>query len=102
MTDLPVITRPNGAAYRPRKLVAHAWEGDAFTCDGAGVIVFGTLDEERARPLALWASAAWYGTTSVQVITSDWWRDGYQNGERCWIVDEEHGRAGVKFEAVDL
>lgn len=101
MTELPAITRPNGKVYRPRKLVAHAWE-DQHGYAGAGAVVFGTHDENRARPLALRVCGHWYGTTSVRVIGSAWWRDGYEHGERCWVADDEAGRAGVMFEAVDL
>ena len=29
-----------------------------------------------------------------------WWRDGFENGRRCWVADEEHGRAGVWFRGI--
>lgn len=94
-----VITRPNGKPYRPRSsgLRAHAWEGE----DDGGVIVFGTLDPDRARPLAAEVCAHWYGMPVVLDPAPGWYRDGFEYGERRWIRDEERGAPGVMFRAVD-
>ena len=97
MAELPIIVRPNGRTYRPRKIIAYAWAG----YDDYGVIVFGTHDVERAEPLALDACRSWFGASGVTAPRNVWFRDGRVNGERCWFPDEERGRPGVMFEASD-
>lgn len=96
---LPAIERPNGKTYRPRKVVVEPIE----MRDGSyAVIVFGTHDVEFARPLA----TKWITTESdPHDVAGDpcvgWWRDGYEHSDRAWIPDDELGRAGVRFTAVD-
>lgn len=95
--DLPPITRPNGKIYRPRKLVAYFCEESA--CAYPAVVVFGTHDNDVARPLAL-AEAKYRLEDGPMDLygTKGWWRDTIRNGERVWEYDEERGRAGINYE----
>jgi hypothetical protein len=95
------VTRPDGRIYRSRKLIAAAVtdpdDGDML----CGVMVLGTHDCHRAKPMAD-DYAAWQlgrGYVAVDWVTG-WWRDGFQNGRRCWVADEQHGRAGVWFREI--
>ena len=94
-----VITRPNGKPYRPRttELRAHAWEGE-YDC---GVVVFGTLDPDRARSFAAAMCDHWYGMPVAVDSRPGWYRDGFRYGERAWVRDEERGAPGVMFKAED-
>lgn len=94
-----VIERPNGKPYRPRKteLRAHAYENE----DDCGVIVFGTLDPDRARPFAEQVCNHWYGMPQAVDPQPGWYRDGFVYGERRWIPDEKRGAPGVMFRAED-
>jgi hypothetical protein len=96
---LPVIVRPNGKVYRPRKLVAHAFEDDH--AGESGVVVLGTHDPERARELALSSARYWYGTEYIVDPVTVWWHDAMECGERRWRHDAARGRAGVCFTASD-
>lgn len=96
------ITRPNGKVYRPRKLVAHAWE-DPWDYTGAqsGVVVLGSNDVARVSEFAVEMCNYWFlGYYAVNPRTG-WYRLGYQSGELRWLIDEECGRAGVFFDAAD-
>lgn len=94
---LPAITRPNGKLYQPRKVIAYRWEDPwAWNTATQGAIVFGTHDIDRARPLAEQLTGA-YAVNPQK----GWWRDGFANGERTWVHDPCHGRAGVSFDACD-
>lgn len=94
------ITRPNGKTYRSRKVTGHAVvdEDDMVVA----VLVLGTHDIERARPLAEECVRLWVdgGYTAASPVTG-WWRDGFQLGQRCWVDDQVRGRAGVWFKAVE-
>ncbi|MFD6770615.1 hypothetical protein ACFWC6_30830 [Micromonospora chalcea] len=94
-----MITRPNGKPYRPRKpgLRAHAYENE----DDCGVIVFGTLDPEQARPFAAEMCNHWYGMPMAVNPAPGWYRNGFRDGERAWIPDEQRGAPGVMFRAED-
>lgn len=94
-----VIERPNGKPYRARtaELRAHSWEED----DDRGVIVFGTLDPERARPFADEMCAYWHSVPLAVDPVPGWYRDAFRYGERCWIPDEKRGAPGVMFRAED-
>lgn len=95
LADLPVIARPNGKPYRPRKVIACAVVDDD---ELAGVIVFGTHDIARAKPLAD-EYATWQlgrGFVALSPVTG-WWRDGFSCGRRSWLEDSVNGRAGVRF-----
>ena len=94
-----VITRPNGKPYRPRKVIAAAvTDPDDMLC---GVMVLGTHDYHRAKPMAddyaVWQLGR--GHVATDWVTG-WWRDGFRNGCRCWVDDPEDGRAGVWFREV--
>lgn len=93
------IVRPNGKTYRARKpgLAAHAWENDYE----GGVIVFGTLDPDTARPLAEDACHRWFGANAVTDASPGWFRNGFHCGDRRWFIDTEKGRPGVSFQAAD-
>lgn len=94
------MTRPNGKVYRPRRgLRAHAWEDDDR--DERGVIVFGTLDPQRAQEFANRMCAYWYGMPEAVTPIPGWYRDGFQYGQRAWVCDDERGAAGVMFRAYD-
>lgn len=97
------FTRPNGKTYRPRKaeLQTHAWENTDGYDDSCGVIVFGTLNPDKAREPAIQACRYWYGMAAVENPEPGWYRRGFQNGQRMWISDGDRGRPGVMFEAVD-
>jgi hypothetical protein len=99
MADLPVITRPNGKPYRPRKVTAYAvTDKDEIT---VGVIVFGTHDAGRAQELAdqiaRWDIGGNY--TAVDPVAV-WWADRFECGQRVWVTDEEHGRGGIWFREI--
>lgn len=93
------ITRPNGRPYRPRKVVA--WpvaDADEMT---SGVMVLGTHDVERARPLADECAAAWVDGGYVAAEPEvGWFREGYEAGRPMWLRDEVRGRAGVWFREI--
>ncbi|MCX5066747.1 hypothetical protein OOJ91_12910 [Micromonospora lupini] len=97
--SVEVIARPNGKAYRPRKagLRARPWEDDS----GCGVVVFGTLDPDRARRFAGEMCAYWYDLPAVVNPQPGWYRDGFRYGERAWVRDEKRGAPGVMFAAED-
>lgn len=96
-----VITRPDGRLYRPRKVAAYAVtdpdDGDSL----AGVMVLGTHDADRAKPLAD-SYAAWQlgsGYSAADPLAG-WWRDGFAGGRRCWVDDPVTGRAGIWFREI--
>jgi hypothetical protein len=94
-----VITRPNGKPYRPRKVIAAAVTDDGdMLC---GVMVLGTHDYHRAKPMAddyaAWQLGRRYVATDW---VTGWWRDGFEGDRRCWVDDPEHGRAGVWFREI--
>jgi hypothetical protein len=99
MTEPVVIMRPNGKPFRPRKVVAEAVAGEYEVV--AGVIVFGTHDAVAAQPLAdqcaVREAGSGYAATDPSPV---WWRDGFESGNRKWIYDEKHGRAGVWFREI--
>lgn len=102
-----VIVRPNGKPYRPRStdLLAVEWENDdgRSAGDRYGVIVFGTLDPDRARPVA--EEAARHGFLGPSGVVLDgrpgWLRDGFVGGVRLWVHDEVRGRPCVTFPVED-
>ena len=99
VNEMAAIRRPNGKLYRPRKVSCHAVNDENL--DLVAVIVFGTHDIERARPLAEDCVRYWSDEdcAAAEPVTG-WWRDGYANGGRGWVNDSVAGRAGVWFEAV--
>lgn len=100
MSALPAIERPNGKQYRPRKITGNA-VGDENGCVIA-VIVLGTHDVERARPLAEDCARYWVdGGYTAANPEAGWWRNGFHWGEPTWIDDAVSGRAGVRFEVVE-
>ena len=99
MPDLPVITRPNGKPYRPRKVTAYpVTDEDEIT---VGAIVFGTHDPGRAQELAD-QIARWDigGNFTAADPVAVWWADRFEMGRRAWVADEEHGRGGVFFREI--
>lgn len=100
MNALPAVTRPNGALYRPRKIVAQPCGEEEGEIDS--VYVFGTHDVERARALADRAIADWidYGYCAGDARLT-WIRDTFEGGYRRFVHDEENGRAAVRFEVDD-
>jgi hypothetical protein len=108
--SLPVIVRPNGKPYRPRKLEAtSAWVDDEL----AAIYVFGFHDAAIARP---WAEAlvAELNSATVEVFgpgayihelaeppTLDWigtspgWDSESDRMTRCFKPDPDRGRAAV-------
>ncbi len=103
MSDVEVMVRPNGRTYRPRRpgLRVQAWENRDNTGDErAGVIVFGTLDPDKARALALEMCTYWYGDADAYQLgdpTPGWWRNTFRYAGRTWVPDEQRGSAGVMF-----
>jgi len=99
MADHPSITRPNGKPCQPRCISANAVSDEDDWL--SGVIVLGTHDVSRAQPLAdQYASWQVGGTFKAARPLAGWYRDGFESGERRWITDEEHGRAGVWFREI--
>lgn len=99
MTGLPVIERPDGRPYRPRKVAAYpVTDGDEMT---SGVMVLGTHDIERARPLADSCAAAWADAgCTAGAPEAGWFRLGYESGRLTWLRDAVRGRAGVWFREI--
>lgn len=93
---LPMIMRPNGRLYRPRKIVAEIYT-DYHNEEFGGVIVFGTHDIERARPLAEPIIHSEVGPVDITEHL-DWIHDGMSGGERRFMRDERRGRACVRFD----
>ena len=93
------ITRPDGRVYRSRKVTANAViDEDEFVC---GVMVLGTHDVGRAKPLADWLAADTTGRGFAAIDPeTGWWRDGFECGERRWVNDEVRGRPGVLFREI--
>lgn len=93
---LPPVMRPYGGFYRPRRLASARVDDEAG--DLAGVLVFGTHNPKIAQPLAdnLVKGDAGSGYRALGPAPG-WWRDGFQGGRRCWVWDEETGRAAVLF-----
>lgn len=109
---LPAITRPNGAVYRPRTLTSRMLGDEDET---NGVVVFGTHDvEEAARVARLDVQAMnreiGYHDEGERYVLDEitgspvWWRqelaffDEFNQARYYYAVDEEKGRAGVRFE----
>jgi hypothetical protein len=95
-TKLPPVTRQDGRIYQPRKIVAEGVgdEDEILTW----VVVLGTHDAERARPLAQ-DYITWQLGRGHRAVSKGggWWRDGFEGGQRAWVTDERRGRAGVWF-----
>ncbi len=93
------VTRPDGRIYRSRKVIAYAVAGgDEILC---GVMVLGTHDTGRAKPLAD-SFAAWRlgaGFVAAGPVTG-WWRPGLESGGRRWLDAPVKGRAGVWFREI--
>lgn len=97
--QIPVVTRPNGKPYRPRRITANAVaDEDQNLC---GVIVLGTHDQLRAQPLAD-EYARWQLGEGCKAAEPrcGWYRDAFEGGGRRWVTDEERGRAGVWFREI--
>jgi hypothetical protein len=91
--EAETIQRPNGKPYRPRRVFAQA-VGE----EDEGVLVLGTHDMARAQVLADKVARYIAGNGFVAAgPETGWWRDGFECGQRRWVSDEEHGRAGVLF-----
>ena len=96
LPGLESIRRPDGRLYRPRKITGHALADDEDFV--TGVLILGTHDVGRAQVLADECAVAWVdrGFKAVRPETG-WYRDGFEYGRRCWVSDEQRGRAGVLF-----
>ena len=92
-------TRPDGRLYKSRKVIAHTVvDDDEIVC---GVMVLGTHDVARAKPLADWIAADTTGRGFVAVDpVAGWWRDGFEGGRRRWVDDPKGGRAGIWFREI--
>jgi phage terminase large subunit-like protein len=96
MMETEVIERPNGKAYRPRKVIAYIVV-DGYE-DACGVVVLGTQDVARAQVLAdQLVRAEVDGGCVAAAPAAVWWRDSFEYGQRRWVSDEVRGRAGVLF-----
>ncbi len=97
---LPLIPRPDGRLYRPRKVTAYPVGDDNGALDG--VLVLGTHDTARALALATVLVTAELGRFYLPATPElVWVRDGMTGGERAWVPDEVNGRAGVLFREVE-
>lgn len=97
---LPPIPRPGGGFYLPKRLAAEPLcdDGDVIS----GVIVLGTHNRDLAQPVAdKLASNEADGRYRAVWSGGGWWRDGFESGERRWVADEMHGRAGVLFGRIE-
>ena len=99
--SLPTIRRPNGKVYRPRKIVVEPWENDDYLAEySVGVLVFGTHDIDRARPLANdFIKSQWGNELWAMNPFRTWVRNGFADGGTARFHDEERGRACVQFDA---
>ena len=100
MTErLPPIKRPNGKLYCPRRIVAHEVGGEDGITEG--VLILGTHDEARAKPLADQFAQYLLGSGYAALDPlGGWYRDGFESGQRQWVSDKERGRAGVWFRRI--
>jgi hypothetical protein len=99
--NLAPVTRPNGKPYRPRKVIAHAWENNWSDDGKCGVLILGTHDDKDAQEFAERMCWYWYGLHAAEPVAG-WYRDSFNDfGERAWIDDPVRGRAGVIFTAVE-
>jgi hypothetical protein len=97
-----VVIRPNGKAYRARRVAVEIWDNAANDSwsDDYGVFVFGTHDIELARPLAdREIKAHWDRDLVATKPCKVWKRLGFDHGEFVWWTDEVKGRAAVCFTA---
>jgi len=92
--------RQDGRMYRPRKITAHVLtDDDDLMC---GVMVTGTHDVERASGLARDLVASELGTGYEPVLAGcGWWRNGFEGGRRCWVIDEQRGAASALFDRIE-
>ena len=104
---LPVVVRPNGSTYHPRKITTETWGNeDEIT----HIVVFGTHDVDFARTVALRSA----DEISAEFYSSGFHLDVAEEGDRVWKTrhlggwdedrpiytwwdDPEKGRAGVSF-----
>ena len=94
--EAETIQRPNGKPYRPCRVFAQS-----IGEEDEGVIVLGTHDLSRAQVLADKVARYVAGSGFAAVRPeSGWWRDGFECGQRRWVTDEEHGRAGILFREI--
>jgi hypothetical protein len=94
-----VISRPDGRIYKSRKVIAHLVTDEDEV--PSGVMVLGTHDIGRARPLACSLVAEFVDSRDVPADpVTGWWRDGFEGGRRCWVNDSQGGRAGVWFREI--
>lgn len=97
--QMETITRPDGRLYRSQKVAGYPVTDDGeLVC---GIMVLGTHDTDRAKPLADRCAALWVdgGYVAASPVTG-WWRDGFEGGRRCWVTDPVRGRAGVWFREI--
>lgn len=110
-----VITRPNGKAYRPRKIVAVPLGNED---ESNAVVVFGTHDIPTAEAHAEAALAEYlrdmggYWTPGYTLALGEerlvWWRqvpDGTGDADQMlvrFVEDPVRGRAGVRFPYVEV
>lgn len=95
------VQRPNGKWYRPRKIVAVAWD-DPWPVDDdyCGVYILGTHDIDASREFANSSIAYFHDSGMVATKPEKCWiRDGYHNNDRTWISDDVRGRAAVGWTA---
>jgi hypothetical protein len=99
MMETEVIQRPNGKAYRPRKVIAYSVTDEYEEI--CGVLVLGTHDIARARVLADELVAHYVDSCEVAAEPeTGWWRDRFESGRLRWAADEVRGRAGVLFQKI--
>lgn len=89
------ILRPNGKWYQSRQVVFREVDSDPEYGWPLGV-VFGTHDIDRARKLA-----ARHTDQHLTDPRTDWWKSGFQDGEKCWLEDPVRGTAVVIFDLSD-
>lgn len=109
-TKLNTITRPNGKAYRPRKIHGTTVGNED---EISGVVVFGTHDVEEALPIAhtilteQLREMGWDDRDDLALVEGSerqvWWRKdlaGFEDNTPYYhyVIDEVVGAAGVRFD----
>lgn len=95
--SLEPVTRPNGKAYRPRKVRSVVFEDDGPRRPWR-VLVLGTHDTAFAARVARQRAAEADPDIRLNGGRRGWWRESIRDGDLFWEWNDVTGAAGVMFE----